>query len=249
MTKKLYLALAAFIILLAGCTTVKSTSYLMDMAANQAYPADAAPELLLQAGDRLDIQVLSENPELSAPFQIVTGEKTVANVYTIDHNGEIDFPILGSLKVGGRTLKQVEHMMADKIISGGYIKHPTVKVDLDNFTVTVIGQSGNAVLPVKGNSINLLEAIAATGGIRGNSNIKEVTVIRTEDGTRTAYQVDLQSKDIFSSPAFFLHQNDIVYIKPKGSTLSSSGQMALSIASVLLTLGNIISNFILWSSR
>ena len=243
------LTLAATLLLLAGCTTPKKASYLLDMAANTDYPAKAAPELILQKGDMINVQVLSENPELSAPFQIAVGENQTDNVYTIDANGGIDFPVLGTLYVGGRTIKQAERMIVDKIVEGGYIKYPTVRVTLDNFTITVIGQSGNAVVPVKGGIINLLEAIATTGGIRSNSNINTITVIRTEGGTRKSYEVDLQSKDLFDSPVYYLQQNDIIYIKPKGTTLSATGQSTLSIVTAGLTVINIISNFLLWSSR
>lgn len=249
MKKGFLLALTAALLLLAGCTTPKKASYLLDMAANTDYPANAAPELILQKGDMINVQILSENPELSAPFQIAVGENKTDNVYTIDAKGDIDFPILGTLSVGGLTIKQVERLVAKKIVEGGYIKHPTVRVTLDNFTITVIGQSGNSVVPVKGSSINLLQALAQTGGIRPNSNIKKITVIRTADGTRKSYEVDLQSKDLFDSPVYYLQQNDIIYVKPKGITLSATGQSTLSIVTAGLTIINIITNYLLWSSR
>lgn len=244
------LFLAAAALLLMSCATARKNSLLLDLAYNKANPATPVPELVLQRGDVLNIQVLSQPMELAAPFHIAPDEKNAsADVYTIDRDGEIDFPVLGALHVGGLTLKQTERLIAGEISNRGFIRQPTVRVNLDNFTVTVIGQSGNSVLPVKGDNITLLQAIASTGGIKTNSNIREVTVIRTEDGQRQSYKVNLQSQDLFASPVYYLQQNDIVYVKPKGVSLTSGGQTALSFTGVILSLGSIISNIILWRSR
>lgn len=247
---KSVLYLVAATVLLMSCSTPQKNTLLLDMAYNTAYPAASAPELVLQIGDVLNIQVLSQPMELAAPFHIAAEDKNAAaDVYTISREGEIDFPVLGVLHVEGLTLKQTERLIAGEISSRGFIRQPTVRVNLDNFAVTVIGQSGNTVLPVKGSSINLLQAIASTGGIQANSNIQEVTVIRTQDGQRQAYKVNLQSQELFESPVYYLQQNDIVYMKPRGVSLSSGGQTALSFSGVILSLGSIISNIILWTSR
>lgn len=247
---RLLFASATLSCILWGCATVQKTSFLKDLEAGTVYQATPAPELVLQEGDRIDIQVMSIQPELSAPFHIPSSDGRYApEVYTIDRGGYIDFPVLGHLKVGGLTLKETEKMIGGLISEKGLIKQPTVRVNLDNFTVTVIGQSGNSVVPVQGSSINLLQALASTGGIKGNSDINNILVVRTVGGERTSYNVDLQSKSLFDSPAFYLQQNDIVYIKPRGTTLSPTGQTILGFTTAGLSLVSIISNFILWSSR
>ena len=248
-----WMAFLAGCLILAGCNTAYKMSYLHDMAYDTAYPAYPAPELLVQKGDMLDIQVLSPAAELAAPFQLSAGNpeegRKAADFYTVDSDGEIDFPVLGFMKVEGLTLKQVQEMLVERISASGYIKSPTVRVHLANFTITVVGNAGNTVIPVEDSSINLLQVIARSGGTKGNNNIKEVTVIRTEDGVRTAHKVDLHSKDLFDSPVFYLQQGDVVYIKPQGAQLSSSGQLVMSFVTAGLSLATIISNFILWSNR
>ena len=240
-------------LLLTGCNTAYKMSYLQDMAYDTAYPAKPAPELLIHKGDMLDIQVLSAAPELAAPFRLSEGTpseaRKAADFFTVDSAGEIDFPVLGRLRVEGCTLKQVQEEIAGRISAGGYIKAPTVRVSIANFTVTVVGNAGNTVIPVEDSSINILQVIARSGGTKGNNNIREVTVIRTEDGERTAYKVNLRSKELSDSPVFYLQQGDIVYVKPQGAQLSSSGQTAMTFVSAGLTLGSIITNFLLWSNR
>ena len=117
----------------------------------------------------------------------------------------------------------VEKMIADEITSRGFIKEPVVNARIENFEVTVIGETTSTIVPAEGKSLNLLQAIAKWGGTRGeNYNIKEITVIRTENGTRRAYAVNLQKNALFESPVFYLQQNDVIYIKHQGSQLSQS---------------------------
>ena len=102
----------------AGCTTSRTLGYLLDMEYNRDYPAAPAPELKIQIEDELSIQVLSDNPLLSAPFNTLltltdlanqTAQQPVMN-YTVDRDGNIDFPILGLLHVEGLTLKEIERL-------------------------------------------------------------------------------------------------------------------------------------------
>ena len=214
----------ALLLMLASCTTPRTLGYLLDMEYNHDYPARPAPELTMQKEDRLSIQVLSENAQLSAPFNTMLTITDLANqtkqqpmlTYVVDREGNIDFPVLGKIHVEGMTLKEIENTITDEIISRGYIKRPVVNAELDNFQITVIGGTGGGVLQIQGHSFNLLQAIARIHATNNESiNIKEVTVIRTENGVRTAYCVNMQKKALFDSPVFYLQQNDVIYYKPK----------------------------------
>ena len=207
MKKQYWMLILAAALLAVGCNSPKKLSYLTNLEYDTPYPAKPAPELILQKGDRLDIRVLCSSPELMVPFQMRTGgaDATAGDLYTVDRAGFIDFPVLGLVSVEGKTLKQAEQSLADGIRNSGFIKEPTVRVTLANFTVTVVGSASNTVIPVEDSNINLLQVIARSGGTKENNNIREVTVIRTEEGIRTAYKVDLQSRELFDSPAYYLN--------------------------------------------
>lgn len=253
--KNFFKPTAAVLLLAAcvACSTPAKVNFLKDMEYGKDYPAPPAPELVVQRDDCISILVASDTPELAAPFNLLPKRtedgKEYLHHYLVDRDGRIDFPVLGSIPVEGLTLKQVKEVIVKRIREGGYIQEPIVEVNLDNFTVTVVGKIGNNVLPVEGNSINLLQVIARSGQITGQSEIREVMVVRTENGVRRSYKVNLQSYELFDSPVFYLKQNDVVYVKQRGSNLSSAGQVTLSIVSSGLTLVNIIMNYILWSSR
>ena len=252
-------ALLAGVVLLAGsCATPRNTTYLQDMDYGTPYDALPATELKLQQGDRLSITVFSDDAALTAPFNLTAstsaleggeGSRSTTLQYEIDNKGYIDFPVLGSIRAEGLTLKKLKSDLEGRIRETGYIKNPVVEVSMENFTVTVLGAAGNRVVTVDREQVNLLQIIAMAGGTGGNTKIDDVMVIRTEGGKRTAYQVNLKSKGLYDSPAFYLQQNDVVYIKPKGSTLSASGQTVMTIVGSSLTLASIITNFLLWRTR
>jgi polysaccharide export outer membrane protein len=232
-----------------SCTTPRTLGYLLDMEYNKDYPARPAPELKIQKEDRLSIQVLSENAQLSAPFNTMLTLTDLANqtsqqpilTYVVDREGNIDFPVLGQLHVEGMTLKEIEKIIADEIVSRGYIREPVVNAELDNFTVTVVGGQGGGVMQIQGHSYNLLQVIARINNNNAEDiNIKEVTVIRTENGIRTAYSVNMQKKDLFESPVFYLQQNDVIYYKPKVYRMSQTASNFLSFFSTLTSFASLI---------
>ena len=251
-----WIAAAIFLGMAVSCATPKRISYLLDMDYNKAYEAIPAPELIIQPGDMLGILVSSEDPLLAAPFNGVSPTAGVeasisssAPVYTVNAGGVIQFPVLGSLPVVGKTTGQIEEEITRRIVFMGYIKEPVVNVQLSNFTVTVLGSAGNRLIESKGPSLNLLQVIAQTAGASERTKINDVMVIRTENGTRMAYQVNLQKTELFDSPVFYLRQNDVVYIKPRGSSLSMEGSTVMTFIGTGLSLVSIYVNYLLWSNR
>ena len=212
------------LLMLASCATPATLGYLRDMEYDVNYQARKAPELKLQSEDVLNIKVMSSDPELAAPFNSWTGTGggELLTTYTVDNKGEIDFPVLGSLHVEGKTIDEVKSEISSKITSMGYIKEPIVMATLENFRVTVIGEV-NQIIQAEGESLNLLQAVAQMTIPRESSKINDVMVIRTQDGIRRAYQVNLQTKDLYDSPVYYLQQNDVIYVKPKGIRISQTG--------------------------
>jgi polysaccharide export outer membrane protein len=247
--------LAVILILPLSCSTPAKVGYLRDLEYNVPLAASPAPELKLKVDDRISIQVFSEEVELAAPFNAVvprSGDDVgslLGSTYGVDAQGYIDFPVLGRMHVEGKTLNEVKNEIAEEIVRRGYIKEPVVKVELENFTITVLGESAPSVIPVKGNSINILQVIAELGGTQETAKIPDVMVVRTENGQRTAYTINLQSKNLYDSPVFWLQQNDLVYVKPRGIKLSNGGDLFLKIFSPAVAALSAVAYMLLWTSR
>jgi len=236
---------------ITSCATPSKIGYLRDIDYYKSFPVATAPELRIQPGDMISIQVLCEETELSAPFFPLsmtegTGSQSGAPEYLVDKNGNIDFPVLGKVHVADYTMLQISDKIKYDIISRGYIKDPIVNVKLTNFSITILGETGQSVMKVDGDSFNILQAIASSGGTNDNAKIKDVMVIRKENGEEKAYPVNLQSKDLFTSPVFYLQQNDIIYVKPRGVRFSNSGQAAITLISTLAGVGSALLYVILW---
>lgn len=180
--------------------------------------------------DRLSIQVSAKSLELAAPFNTVAGTYKVGNDgsvstgidqssnaqgYLIDREGNIAFPVLGNLHVEGLTLEEVRDLIRSRLINDRLINEPIVKVEILNFKVSITGAIGNRIIEVPDGKITLLEAITKAGGIGVNAAPDKITVIREEDGIRRKIVTNIQSQEIFNSPAYYLKQNDIVYIVPR----------------------------------
>lgn len=266
MSVRKILFIVVFVTIFSSCSVQRRMTYLQNLEIGKEYPAASAPELIVREGDELKISVSSTEPSLAAPFNSkrvfredmmisdgapVQDESTSEGTsYIVDDNGNIDFPVLGLVKASGLTLRNIRDNLSEMIIRLGYMKEPMIDISIVNFTITVIGEVSNkGNFPIKGDRINVIQAIALSGDLLSTAKLKDVTVIRTESGKRIAYALDLRSKDIFDSPAFFLQQNDIVYIKPQGTKISSGGELIFSLTQLGLSIATIVTNAILWSSR
>ena len=221
-------------VLLSSCLS-KKVVYVNDMLPDTEYPVAEAPAIRLQKNDRISIQVSAKSLELAAPFNTVAGTYKVgtdgsvstgvdqssnAQGYLIDREGNVAFPVLGNLHVEGLTLEEVRDLVRNKLINGQLISEPIVKVEILNFKISVTGAIGNRVLDAPDGRMTLLEAITKAGGIGVNAAPDKITVIREEEGVRRKIITNIQSQEIFNSPAYYLKQNDIVYIEPRSAEVT-----------------------------
>lgn len=231
MRKKLLFLSMLVLLLLTSCASRKDFVYLQDMKMGESYPFDAKYEAVVHRDDRLKIVVSCKNPELAIPFNIhgggvrvaadgsvsaAGGTSASADGYRVDVDGNIDFPILGKLHVEGLKVSEVTELVKNRLVQGNYMKDPLVSVEFLNFKYTVLGAVGrNGTFSVDGDRITLLEAIANAGDLSAKARIDRVAVIREVGGERKLFLHDLRSTDLFTSPCYYLQQNDIVYVEPK----------------------------------
>lgn len=264
--KKL-IALGALVLFAVSCSSVKDIAYFQNKIVDSPEKIDKHAGIVIQPKDMLSIVVSSRNPELVAMFNlpVVTyqaGSEVVAAGgynqrlmgYVVDNDGMIDFPVLGPIKVSGLTRWELAELIKKKLLSGGLLSDAVVTVEFMNFKVSVLGEvTSPGTYVIEGDKVTILQAISLARDLTIFGQRKNVSVIRERDGQRTIYQVDLTNVDLFKSPAYYLQQNDIVYVEPneeraRQSTVDDKGlrltSIAVSSASVLLSLTSLIINLI-----
>lgn len=195
--------------------------------------------------DLVDIHVSTQDPIASTPYNLFRGASEGGGArpeqvnYLIDSNGEIDFPVIGKVKIAGLSPEETRVLLRDKL--SVYLKDPIINIRLRNFTVTVLGEVNRpGTYAVNGERITILEALGFAGDLTIKGQRKNVLVLRDFDGTKVYTKIDLTDKDVLSSPVYYLTQNDVVYVEPNKSAVASSAldsrtTIGISIASLLIT--------------
>lgn len=203
-----------------SCGPAKDVVYMQDLPTNAILTLQEGGELKLQPGDKVDIIVHSRDEELAKMFNlsrpVSTGNTTSRpTYYTVDKNGKIDMPILGPITVEGLTRMEVAQQVKYRLLSGNLLRGPSVIVDFPDMAYYIIGESGVGRHVFPTDKVNLLEALSMSGDLSISGKRTNILVLRTENGKQVPYRVDLTSTDdVYSSPAYYIQQNDMIYVEP-----------------------------------
>ena len=250
---KLLVILSA-ILTLSYCATVKNIAYFQNKLVDQPEKIDKHAGIVIQPKDMLSIVVSSKNPELVVIFNLPVvsyqaGSEVVSSGYqrlmgyVVDNDGFIDFPVLGPIKVAGLTRWELAELIKGKLIDGGYLNDAVVTVEFMNFKVSVIGEVNSpGTYSVEGDKVTILQAISLARDLTIFGQRENVSVIRERDGERTIYEVNLCDVSLFKSPAYYLQQNDIVYVQPSDikARQSTTDDKALRMTSIMVSSGSLL---------
>lgn len=241
MKRLLFLFAIICVVLLSSCGAQREWVYISDAERDSAQQILNIYAHTIHPGDLLYIYVSSETMESVIPFNQEThieaveanrrnmagtgGERmkdiyerrTISRVtgYLVDDQGCITFPVLGKLNVAGIQHDSLELLIQDRLITGEYVMDPVVTVSSMNFRVSVIGEVNYPrELHITGERLTIFEALAMCGDITLYGQRDKVVVLREKKGTTTPIEIDLTKKTLFDSEAYYLQQNDIVYVEP-----------------------------------
>lgn len=261
-----FLGLLAMLAAATSCISDKSIVYLQGSDTLYAVPRQItqAFELTIQPDDELAVSVTSKNAELLSAFNnnmlIGSGVGVSANsgsymsqanvssgvaYFLVDKQGNIEFPIFGTINTKGKTCKQlsaeIQEMMRGKNSTNSvYVQDAVVNTKIMSFKVTVLGDVRNAgTQTFTGERLTVLEAIGKSGDLNSSAKRESVMVVREENGTRKVYEMDLRDpKSVFESDAYYLQQNDVVYVKPNKSVRvkGSTGYTLLSVGATVVSM-------------
>lgn len=260
------LVIMALALTAVSCNTYRKINYLQDIVPDKAERIAINKGILIQPKDMISIVVSSRNPELALIFnlpvisyqagsEVVSGQGSQRLLgYVVDNDGYIDFPVLGLMKAAGLTRWELANEIKSMIIEGNYINDPVVTVEFMNFKISVMGEvTSPGTYNIEGDKITLLQALSLAKDLTIFGRRDNVSVIREQGDERIIYQVDLRSASIFESPAYYLQQNDIVYVEPNKvragqSTINENNiksvSLWVSVGSFLTSLAVLIVNIL-----
>ena len=257
---------------LVSCATPTNIAYFQDAEALNGMWLQAEQQFRLRPEDKINIVVSSSNPLLEQQFTLtissrvsntlgssVTPQTTAGRyssqsqliAYTVDEQGTIEFPILGKISVAGKTRKEVASYIQERLISRKLVSDPIVTVEYVNLGVNVLGEVNKAGhIDITKDHFTVADAIAYAGDLTINGNRENVMVRRQVDGENQIYYIDLtRMQSMLESPAYYLQQNDLIYVSPNDKRMRESQSYGntfnnpsvwISIVSLLTTIAALI---------
>ncbi len=241
----------------SGCEMTKQVAYFQNMDSIDISQQVTVPEPRVKINDELTILVSSITPDVAAPFNMNLGGHTSSTMtntdagkgmysYIVDKEGNINFPVIGDVKVVGLTRPEVEKHITTLIKPYfSELENPVVKVRFSSFRVTVIGEvSGTRVITVTNERISIIEALAQAGDLSVYGKRPNILLVReSSEGVKNAVRLNINDAQIFTSPYYYLEQNDIIYVEPQKAKARSADVSSYTfwtpISSVLISLATL----------
>ena len=258
-----YFCLFFFVILLfSSCSSIKNIGYFQNAENDSTKYLNRSIEpydARIKPKDLLSITIVSSEPEASRQYNLTVPQisepngtnaifaQPILQTYLVDNNGTINFPVFGKLTVVGFTRKELEAILQDKLESAFGKEHPIVTIRFTNYAISVLGEVERAG---KFNTVNermtIFEGIALAGDLTIYGERENVMVLRENgDGSKLFITVNLNDKNIITSPAYYLEQNDVLYVQPntarkRTSRVGSAENLGVSAFSILISMASLI---------
>ena len=253
-----FFALLSIVFYSSSCVSYKNQIFFQGLNDTTYTASMQQPELVIQRGDQLAINVYTTDPLAATYYNQPMGGQAGGNMlqnigqgngtiigYLVDEKGEITFPKLGNINVLGLTQQKIQDTILGFVKP--YAKDAVVSVRLLNFRVTFINANKASTVTILNNKTNILQFFGNVGGVEWMDKRDDLMLIRQVNDQRTVYRLNLTDKSIFSSPAFYLQPNDVVYVEPnKRKFLETNAQLisvftgVISAISIILVLFNTV---------
>jgi polysaccharide export outer membrane protein len=232
----------------------KKIPYFKDLeSSNEEIPV-VQNEPIIHNDDMLSIVVSAMDPIAVAPFNLPIisytspGEEKLNTTptmqpYVVDVNGEINFPILGKIKIGGLKKSEAVALIKEKLQP--YLKDPIITIQFLNYKITILGEVQRpGTYTISNEHTSILQALGIAGDLTVYGRRDNVLLIREKEGGKKEYiRIDLTQTDILSSPFYYLQQNDVIYVEPNKTRINTiiSSSASTNAAIYLSTLSSLAS--------
>lgn len=261
-----------FAVALTGCGASKNVLYMQNLTPEQVITQVAGEPIKIQPGDEIMVYISSSDPEVAARLSLLSGSRrpefttqgvtalstSVMLPYTVNRLGDIHMPELGDVHVAGLTRQQIADEVESRIVDAHLAKanSVTVTVQFANLTFSTIGEvTKTGTYSITKDDMTILEALATSGDLTIYGKRDAVWVLREEaDGSRKSYKLNLKGTDFLNSPAYYVQQNDIIYVEPNDvragqSTLNENTFKSIGFWTSLASLAITIATFAITLAR
>lgn len=240
----------SILVVVAGCASHKKIPYMMDSNTVNVSSGKVLYDARIMPKDLLSITVSSVDPAAAVPYNLevpmVEGQSSSGSTYLVDNDGNILFPVLGMLHLGGLTKPEAEKYIVERL-KPSFKEPPIVNVRLVNYKVSVLGEVARpGTFTVANEKINLFEALALAGDMTIYGKRDNVKLLREDnEGAKNIITLDLNRSDIVNSPYFYMQQNDVLYVEPnkakaKNADVGQSTSLWISFTSAFISLANLV---------
>ena len=268
------LLVVSLICLLGSCAAPKNVAYFQNAEDIRGMSLQKEQPVRLRPKDKINILVSSADPMLVSQFNLTAAtsnmrslgsttapQTTLGNTsgnssaqllaYTVDEQGDINFPVLGKVAVKGRTRQEVAEYIRLRLIERDLVRDPIVTVEYVNLSVNILGEVNRpGRIEITKDYFTIVDAIAQAGDLTIVGQRENVMVHREVDGEDYTYFINLcDRQEMLNSPAYYLQQNDVVYVTPtpkRRREARTSGNIFnqpafwISLASLLTTISSLL---------
>lgn len=264
------LLFVASTVTLGSCGSSKEVVYFQDLRPGETeIKLPEVKAITVRPEDKISIIVNSRDPQLTDLFNlpyvsrqlgqslrtngVTASSNQGVSAYTVDAEGKIDFPVLGKIYVAGMKREEIAECIKNELIKENLVKDPVVTVEFANLCISVLGEVNSpGRFSIDRDRLTILDALSMAGDLTIYGNRSKVMVLRQEGDVQRVYGLNLTSGEhIYSSPAYYLQQNDVVYVEPNAvkarqSTVNGNNVRStsfwISLASLLTSVAILIFN-------
>lgn len=263
--KRILLPLVAIALtmLMGSCGSTKNVAYLQNSDEVDLTQSQYLYDARIMPKDQLTITVSTTDAEAAIPFNLTVPTPYTVNqrssysqamlqMYLVDNDGNINFPIIGQIHLGGKTKAEAEQMIQEKIRP--YMadsQNPIVTVRMSTYQISVLGEVARpGSFSVSREKITILEALAQAGDLTIYGQRENVKLIREDaQGRKTIYEINLNDANLINLPYYYLQQNDVIYVTPnkvkaQNSSVGSMTTLWFSATSILISLTSLLYNIL-----